>query len=197
MKYWVIFNNKQEGPFTMEELRQYPLTLQTPVWHQGLPQWVPAQEIDELRFLIEQKNQPQQNVYGGTPYVRQQASSGSQPGVTPMGNPTPGGCRQPYSQQGYNPKNVQPRMQQTGEKRPSTYLGWAIAATLLCCLPLGVVAIIYAAGVNSKYDRGDIEGARKASDKAQLWIILTVTLGLIWMPIYMILQMLIQMLQMS
>ena len=196
MKFWVIFNNKQEGPFTLEELRQYPLTMTTPVWHQGLPQWVQAQEVAELRSLIEQKNPAPQTPYGTDPYVRQQSSNpqqhpyGQQP--SPAANPQQGYYpRQSYGQQPYAPRTAaQPG--NSREPRPSNYLGWAIAATLLCCMPIGVVAIIYAAGVNTKYDRGDIEGARKASDRAQLWIMLSVVLGLLWMPLGTIIQLLIQ-----
>ncbi|MDE6267437.1 MAG: CD225/dispanin family protein [Muribaculaceae bacterium] len=194
MKYWVIFNNKQEGPFSLEELRQYPLTLQTPVWHQGLTQWVTAQEVDELRSLIEQKSAPRQNPYGQEPYVSRQPQEGAPYANTqPQQNPQPGNAPETNGQpRGYAPRVQMHPRRANGVERPSTYLGWAIAATLLCCLPLGVVAIIYAAGVNSKFDRGDIEGARKSSERAQLWIMLSVTLGLLWMPVYTLIQMLIQ-----
>lgn len=195
MKYWVIFNNKQEGPFTLEELRHYPLTMNTPVWHQGLPQWVQAQEVAELRSLIEQKNPAPQTPYGTAPYVREQSSAPQQSAYGQQPSQAAGQQqaypRQTYAQQQYAPRKAAP--QDNGrEPRPSNYLGWAIAATLLCCMPIGVVAIIYAAGVNTKYDRGDIEGASKASDRAQLWIMLSVVLGLLWMPLGTIIQLLIQ-----
>jgi hypothetical protein len=46
---------------------------------------------------------------------------------------------------------------------PATLLGFC------CCLPVGVVAIIYAAQVNSKLSRGDLAGAEAASRKAKAW----------------------------
>ncbi len=55
--------------------------------------------------------------------------------------------------------------------RPENYLVWAILCTILCCLPLGIVSIIYAADVNSKYDRGDYRGAETASRKAKSWAV--------------------------
>jgi hypothetical protein len=53
--------------------------------------------------------------------------------------------------------------------KPDTYLVSAILATLFCCLPFGVVAIVYAAQVDSKWHAGDQAGAQEASGKAKLW----------------------------
>ena len=51
------------------------------------------------------------------------------------------------------------------------YLVWSIIATI-CCFPLGVVGLIFAAQVNGKVTAGDIAGAMDASKKAKLfsWI---------------------------
>ena len=58
-----------------------------------------------------------------------------------------------------------------------SYLVPAIFSTLCCCLPLGIVAIIYAAQVNTKLDAGDMPGALAASQKAMMWFWLAVVLG--------------------
>ena len=47
------------------------------------------------------------------------------------------------------------------------HLVWAILSTLFCCLPLGIVSIVFAAQVNGKVAAGDIAGARGASGKAK------------------------------
>jgi len=49
------------------------------------------------------------------------------------------------------------------------YLVQSILATLFCCLPFGIVAIVYAAQVNSKVQGGDIAGAEVSSRKAKRW----------------------------
>jgi len=79
-----------------------------------------------------------------------------------------------------------------GGAPPPNYLVWAILSTVLCCLPLGVVSIVFAAQVNSKWYAGDLAGAREASNKAKnfamwsaiagvvgaiLWVVFVVALG--------------------
>lgn len=51
------------------------------------------------------------------------------------------------------------------------YLVQSILVTLFCCLPFGVVGIVYAAQVNAKLQVGDVAGAQEASRKAKNWSI--------------------------
>lgn len=63
------------------------------------------------------------------------------------------------------------------------YLWQSIVVTIVCCtcFPLGIVAIIFAAQVNDKLRRGDIQGAMQASKNAKLWCWITFGVGLlIW-----------------
>jgi uncharacterized membrane protein YjgN (DUF898 family) len=53
--------------------------------------------------------------------------------------------------------------------KPDTYLVWAILSTLMCCMPFGVVAIIFAAQVDGKWNAGDVAGAMDSSNKAKMW----------------------------
>ncbi|MFP5334212.1 MAG: CD225/dispanin family protein [Actinomycetes bacterium] len=62
---------------------------------------------------------------------------------------------------------------------PSNNLVWAILTTLFCCLPLGVVSIVFAAQVNGKWQAGDYAGAQEASRKAKQWAIWSAVLGAI------------------
>lgn len=64
------------------------------------------------------------------------------------------------------------------------YLVQSILATVCCCLPLGIVAIIYAAQVNGKVAAGDISGAIQASNNAKMWSWIAIGLGLAGQLIY-------------
>jgi len=63
------------------------------------------------------------------------------------------------------------------EQRIPNYLIQSILVTFCCCQPVGIVAIIFAAMVNSKIAAGDRAGALDASSKAKLffWIALGLT----------------------
>jgi hypothetical protein len=64
------------------------------------------------------------------------------------------------------------------------YLIESILVTLLCCLPLGIPAIVFAAQVNSKATAGDIAGAQAAADKAKLFCWLSFGAGFVIILIY-------------
>jgi hypothetical protein len=61
-----------------------------------------------------------------------------------------------------------------------TYLIPAIVVTVLCCLPTGIAAIVYAAQASSKAKVGDMAGATKAANNARTWVIVSVVGGLLF-----------------
>ena len=67
------------------------------------------------------------------------------------------------------------------------YLIPAVIVTLACCLPIGVVAVIYAAQVNNKLAMGDVAGAKAASSKAKMWSWIGFAVALIIPAIWLIL----------
>jgi len=69
------------------------------------------------------------------------------------------------------------------------YLVFAILATVFCCLPTGIAAIVYAAQVNGKLQVGDLAGAQAASKNAKLWCLISLGLGLGLILLYALLMM--------
>lgn len=70
------------------------------------------------------------------------------------------------------------------EPMPPNYIVWAIIMMIFCCTIPGIVAIVFSSQVATRYAMGDIEGARRASDKAQIWIIVSFVLGVISATLY-------------
>ena len=56
--------------------------------------------------------------------------------------------------------------------------------SLLCCWPIGIPAVIFAAQVNSKWNAGDQAGAVEASAKARKFAIIALVLGIVVSVIY-------------
>ena len=68
--------------------------------------------------------------------------------------------------------------------RPPNHLVMAILSTLCCCLPAGIVAIVYAAQVDGKVDAGDIQGAQQASYNAKMWSFASIGVGVVAAAVY-------------
>lgn len=95
----------------------------------------------------------------------------------------------PYPGMQTTPPPVGPGMNETQiprrEPMPPTYLVWSILATLCCCMPAGIAAIIFSASVSSKYYAADYEGAKRASRQAEIWIIVAIVAGIITNALYL------------
>jgi hypothetical protein len=80
--------------------------------------------------------------------------------------------QQPRAQVSYPPPHAQAPV--------PNYLVPAILTTLFCCLPFGIVSIVYAAQVNGKLEAGDRAGAIESSRKAKMWAWISFGVGLVW-----------------
>lgn len=71
-------------------------------------------------------------------------------------------------------------MDQIKPPRPDSYLALAIINTIICCLPIGIVSIIYSTKVNSLYDDGRYSEANRASKNAKTWAYVSIGIGLLF-----------------
>lgn len=69
--------------------------------------------------------------------------------------------------------------QTADQERPSTWLWQSIVATVLCCLPAGIVAIVFAAQAQGALNSGDLVLAREKAGKARTWTLVSVAVGLL------------------
>jgi hypothetical protein len=69
------------------------------------------------------------------------------------------------------------------------YLPWSIAATLLCCTPLGVPGIYYSIKANSARTAGNLETARGQAQIARKWLIAAVATGVVLWVVYLMIMM--------
>lgn len=59
------------------------------------------------------------------------------------------------------------------------HLRFAILTSVVCFMPLGLIAIVYAAQVAGKLEAGDVAGAIAASARAKRWAWLAFWLGIV------------------
>ena len=55
MDFFIIKDNKQRGPYSIEQLTEMGITSETLVWREGLGTWKPAWQVDELRAILDGK----------------------------------------------------------------------------------------------------------------------------------------------
>ena len=78
-------------------------------------------------------------------------------------------CGTPNDDNAYKCTNCGDVLQNVAPKKIDNNLALAIVVTVLCCLPFGIVGIVYAAQVNARAQGGDIAGAEESARKARTW----------------------------
>ena len=71
--------------------------------------------------------------------------------------------------------------------KPSNFLVWAILSTIFCCLPFGIVSIVYASKVDGLWYAGKYVEAQDAASKARTWFWWSFGLSLFAWIVYVIL----------
>ncbi len=104
-----------------------------------------------------------------------QPVQGSSTGFQPVSTPTPPTPNTP----------LQAAQAQDQPVMPPTYMLWAILSLIFCCLPAGIVAVIFAARVSAKYYEGDYEASKRASRNTEIWIIVSFVLGVLTNTLYL------------
>ncbi len=73
---------------------------------------------------------------------------------------------------------------------PDNYLVWAILVTIFCCLPFGIVSIVYSSKVDSAYAFKNYDEAARLSKQAKNWMFASLISGAVIGIIYFIYTML-------
>lgn len=91
----------------------------------------------------------------------------------------PNGYNQGYNPNGYNNGGGMP-------PKPNNYLVFSILVTIFCCIPTGIVAIVYSTQTDSAYNAGNYNAAVANSNKAKTWCIVSLALGVAEVILYAI-----------
>lgn len=158
MKIWVYLNGIQQGPYTFEEFAQLPVERSTPVWYDGLAQWLPASEAPLTAELFKTESDS----------VEQESVETPKTSVQPTAT-------------------LNDRRSADAPAAPPTFIGWSVFV-LICCFPIGgILGIIFSVASGNAYRAGDYARASRMSEYAEWSIILSIVIGLMFTPIAMLL----------
>jgi len=164
MKIWIHVNGVQQGPYSKEQIEAMHLPAATPVWYEGLAQWMPACQAPELADLF-----------------------GDASGAA-VGNISDNGAGSVTSYSAA-PASAAAVVAADVPPRPAAFLAWSIILTLCCCTPFSLAAVVCGAVTNMRYSRGDYEGARRMSRVTEWLVIISITLGIVGLPLSMVMMM--------
>jgi len=85
----------------------------------------------------------------------------------------------PFSSPSIQPSAPLFASQQSYASEPPSLLGWSIAVLLCCCIPGGIVGIVYANKAKSEWARGNYVEAQAAYNTGKNWLIGSAIFGVI------------------
>lgn len=142
--FYIDSEGNQKGPLTLDELKIEHIRKETLVWTQGMLEWKRACEVENLESLFEIPKSIPYNQHQTTPLAHQQTASEDVPLL------------------------------------PKTWMVESILVTLLPFLLcgnvlslIGIAAIVNASKVESLFNSGLYDQARKASNEAARWTKIT------------------------
>ena len=198
MKFWIRINGLQEGPMEIDQMKDYNVTPTTYV-----KDWAYARDVEDLKDIIAWDNSDEEPpTFETAPQIEEETDNSevevsedsdddtivekdttaidddddeAYDSYQPGNSPKPGNDR-PKATNAY---------QNNDRPCPSNNLIWAILCTIFCCQITGIIAIVFAAQVSSKYDENGYAAAKKYSDWAGIMCIVSVILAILGWSIFL------------
>lgn len=166
MKVWIHIDGAQEGPYELENLPWDRMDANTPVWYEGLPDWMAASQAPATAYMVSVKHG-----------AKSESDSFHQSSDVQNAK-----WQQQQRYQYYQP-SAQAQGQESGRKCPPTFFVWSILLTVLCCNPVGIIPIITGSSTLSRFRNGNYRGARRMSETTEWWIMITIVTSLFMLPL--------------
>lgn len=161
MDWYYANNGQQAGPVSQEQLAQLfsegTVKAFDLVWNETMSEWTPIGKVEAFA-----------------------SAAPAPPALEPAPSPAPSGEAPPVLAAAAAPS---PAL--SGQAEPPTYLWQSIVVMLLCCLPLGIPALVFSTKVKPAFLSGDYNAALEASKKAKLFCILALVIGFVVQAIYL------------
>ena len=83
MKFFVILNNQQQGPYTIAQLAEMGISSETLVWKEGMKDWQPAWTVSELRYILNENTKTEEYQKKSSNSMKQETTIPPMPPSTP------------------------------------------------------------------------------------------------------------------
>lgn len=157
--YYIVKEGRQDGPYSLVELKYIGIKPDTYVWRAGLTEWVPASQLPDLGDLFKEES-----AFGGYAEVQ-----------TPQYQP-------PVAPESFKAPEAAPAPMQPASVPHTNWLPWAIVGTvfgaLFSCIGLifGIIGIVNANKANRLYSIGDERQGSVANSSARTMTIISLVL---------------------
>lgn len=156
--YYVDTDGQTRGPVGLDFFKVNHINAHSWVWHDGMPQWVEVHTVPSLRKYMRSDIAASFSTKKGiVDYDTERTKVPALAGISVS------------------------ELDLLRSRVPKTWLTESILITLFCCVPLGIVSIIYASRVAPYWRRGLYGESLAASSAAAMWVKLTLMVTIaIW-----------------
>lgn len=188
MKIWIHVNGVQEGPFDIGDLPLDRIDASTPIWYDGLPDWMPISQAPATAHIFGCEPDAAALADARDRAVRRSQAHKIYFDEVDNSEPDSEGELRAFGALAAQARKKQPAADggDAPGEQPSSYLGWSILMTALCCNPLAIVAILTGLGVRSKWNAHDWNGAKRLSEVTAWLVMICIVLSLMFFPVAMI-----------
>lgn len=189
-KYYAQIDGEQKGPFTLEELPGAGVRPSTYIWTKGMPDWQKAEDNAEVCRLF--RNHLYDMMHPGASALPSDGAEGQVDDRwkvkkdEPKG-PLPSKFDRFLEQTGEDPLPTLEEIEKQEDKSvpPVSMIGYAWLVTIFCCLPTGIVALVFAYKSRNAWHNHQNDISHELNRKAKMWTGVSFFLGLIGYGLFM------------
>ena len=164
MDWYYSNNGQQAGPVSEEQLaelfRSGAVKSTDLVWNETMSGWSPIGQVAAFASSAPAPAAPATPAFDTPPAMSAPQAAATAASAAAAPSPSPS-------------------LAPAGSEMPPNYLWQSIVVMVLCCIPLGIPALIFSLKVKPAYEAGDMGTALDASKKAKMWTIIALICGLI------------------
>ncbi|MCH5229932.1 MAG: CD225/dispanin family protein [Muribaculaceae bacterium] len=190
-KYYAMLDGEQKGPFTLEELPKVGVRPSTYIWTKGMHDWQKAEENADVCRLF--RNHLYDVMHPVAVPAKDIQTDLDKYKVLPDSEKGPAPTRfdKFLQEAGEDPLPTLEEIEDKKDKTipPMSMIGYAWLVTIFCCLPTGIVALVYAYKSKRLWNAHDNILSYEYNRKAKLWTGVSFFIGIIGYGLFMALSM--------